>query len=148
MFIRQSNKFKKALLDRKLTFGSWIQTGPYPAIAEILAEAGFDWLAIDCEHSDINIEGLASLARGMYGRKSVPLVRVRENDVLAIRQALDIGAQGVIVPLVNSAEEALKAVKAAKYPPKGIRGFCFSRMNNYGMDFKSYAETANDDISG
>ena len=75
------------------------------------------------------------------------MIRVRENDTLVIRQALDMGAMGVIVPLVNNAQEARRAVAAAKYPPQGIRGFCFSRMNNYGDDFDSYAQTANDEIA-
>ncbi|MBU8902456.1 MAG: hypothetical protein KOO69_06930 [Victivallales bacterium] len=142
-----NNKIRKALLNCEITIGSWIQTGPYPAIAEILANAGYDWLGIDCEHSDIDVEGFTTLARAMHGRGAVPFARVRENDTLAIRQMLDAGAQGIIVPLVNTAAEAKKAVAAAKYPPQGIRGFCFSRMNNYGMNFDDYAAKANDNTA-
>jgi len=141
------NKVRKALLNREVTLGSWIQIGACPALAEILANAGYDWLGVDCEHSDIGVEGFTALARGMHGRGAVPLARVRENDTLAIRQMLDAGALGVIVPLVNSAEEARKAVAAAKYPPLGVRGFCFSRMNDYGTNFDAYAAQANDDIA-
>ena len=141
------NKVRQALLERKVTLGSWIQIGPYPALAEILANAGYDWLGVDCEHSDIDVEGFTALARGMYGRDTIPFARVRENDTLAIRQVLDAGAQGIIVPLVNTAEEAEKAVAAAKYPPQGIRGFCFSRMNDYGTNFDEYAKTANENIA-
>ncbi|MEN8256138.1 MAG: aldolase/citrate lyase family protein, partial [Verrucomicrobiota bacterium] len=141
-----NNPVRKALLERKITLGSWIQIG-HPAVAEILANDGFDWLAADCEHTDIDVEGFTQIARGMYGRGPVSMVRVRENDTLAIRQMLDAGAQGVIVPLVNNAEEAAKAVAAAKYPPQGVRGFAFSRMNNYGVDFDENAKTANDDIA-
>ena len=83
----------------------------------------------------------------MYGRGVVPFARVRENDTLAIRQMLDMGAMGVIVPMVNSKEEAARAVAAAKYPPMGVRGFCWGRMNRWGMDFDSYAATANEDIA-
>lgn len=140
------NPVRKALLERKVTLGSWIQVN-HPASAEILANSGFDWLATDCEHTDIDVGGFAKLARGMYGRGAVPFARVRENDTLAIRQVLDMGAQGVLVPLVNTPEQAHKAVKAAKYPPIGIRGFCFSRMNNYGLDFDEYVKTANDEIA-
>jgi len=64
----------------------------------------------------------------------------------ALHGPLDAEAQGVIVPLIENAEQAKKAVAAAKYPPKGVRGFCFSRMNNYGIDFEKYLENANDDI--
>jgi len=137
---------RSALLERRITIGTWIQI-PHPAIAEILANAGFDWLAADCEHTDIGVAEFANLARGMHGRGPVPLVRVRENDTLAIRQMLDLGAEGVIVPLVNTAQEAEQAVKAAKYPPRGVRGFCFSRMNNWGVDFQQYAAEANDEIA-
>ncbi|HNT35499.1 MAG TPA: aldolase/citrate lyase family protein [bacterium] len=140
------NPVRRALLERRITLGSWLQVN-HPVSAEILAECGFDWLATDCEHTDIDVGGFAQLARGMYGRGPVPFARVRENDTLAIRQMLDMGAQGVLVPLVNTPEEALKAVRAAKYPPRGIRGFCFSRMNNFGRDFEEYVKNANDEIA-
>lgn len=140
------NLIRKALLERTITIGSWIQVG-HPAVAEVLANAGFDWVAADCEHTDIDPAGFANLARGMHGRGTVPMVRVRENDTLAIRQMLDMGAMGVIIPLVNTKEEAEKAVKAAKYPPQGVRGYAFHRGNNWGVDFADYAESANDEIA-
>lgn len=140
------NPGRKALLERRLTFGSWIQIG-HPAVAEILARAGFEWLAVDMEHTDIGIKTFCEVVRGMHGRGAIPLARVRENDVLAIRQVLDAGAQGVIVPLINSAKEAAMAVKAAKYPPQGVRGFAFCRANNFGVDFDKYAAEANQNIA-
>jgi 2-keto-3-deoxy-L-rhamnonate aldolase RhmA len=140
----KDNDIREAVLSGRVTLGSWLQAGPYPALAEIMADTGFDWLAVDLEHSDIDVEGMTSLFRGMKGRGAAPLARVRENDTLAIRQALDAGAEGVIVPLVNSAAEARKAVAAAKYPPMGVRGFCFARMNRFGRDFDDYAKNAND----
>lgn len=139
------NPVRKALLDRKLTLGSWIQTSS-PVSAEIMAEQGFEWIAVDCEHTDSQIYEFTSVIRGMYGRGVVPFARVRENDTLAIRQFLDMGAMGVIVPMVNSAEEARRAVAAAKYPPLGVRGFCWGRMNNWGQNFDEYAASANEDI--
>lgn len=140
------NPVVKAIKERKLTVGTWIQTGS-PVVAEVLATEKFDWIAIDCEHTDINISEFTNTIRAMYGRDVVPFARVRENDTLAIRQVLDMGAQGVIVPLVNNAEQAKHAVQAAKYPPQGIRGFCFSRMNDWGRQFSEYAQNANDDIA-
>jgi len=137
---------RRTLLDRSVTFGTWIQVG-HPAIAEILARTGFDWIAADCEHTDIDVAQFEGLARAMGNSGTAPLVRVRENDPLAIRQMLDAGAHGVIVPLVNSAEEAERAVAAAKFPPRGIRGFSFCRGNDWGADFAEYAESANDDIT-
>jgi len=137
---------RRALIERRLTLGTWIQIG-HPAVAEILAGIGFDWVAADMEHTDIDNAAFADLARGMHGRGAAPLARVRENDTLAIRQVLDLGAQGVIVPLVHTAEEAERAVAAAKYPPRGIRGYCFSRMNDWGKAFDDYAAAANDEIA-
>lgn len=140
------NPVRQALLECRRTLGTWIQAG-HPAIAEILGSAGFDWIAADMEHTDIDNAQFANLARGMAGRGPVPLARVRENDTLAIRQVLDLGAQGVIVPLVHSAADARRAVEAAKYPPLGVRGYCFSRMNDWGRDFDAYAAQANEDIA-
>lgn len=141
-----NTSMRTALLERRVTLGTWIQVG-HPAVAEVLANAGFDWIAADMEHTDIDNAGFAAVARAMYGRGPAPLARVRENDTLAIRQVLDLGAQGVIVPLVNTAEEAERAVRAAKYPPRGVRGFSFSRMNDWGVDFDRYAAAANDAIA-
>ena len=141
-----TSPFRRALLERRVTLGTWIQIG-HPAVAEVLANAGFEWIAADMEHTDIDNAGFAALARAMHGRGVAPLARVRENDTLAIRQVLDLGAQGVIVPLVHTADDAERAVRAAKYPPRGVRGFCFSRMNNWGVDFAAYAATANADVA-
>ena len=140
------NPVRKALLERKVTLGTWIQIG-HGAVAEVLANAGYDWVAADCEHTDIDVALYTDLCRGMFGRGAVPMARVRENDTLAIRQMLDAGAMGVIVPLVNSADEAARAVAAAKFPPMGIRGFSFSRMNDWGNRFDDYTAHANDDIA-
>ncbi len=139
------NKVKEALLNRKLTVGSWIQTGS-PVSAEILSRAGFDFIGIDMEHSDIHVNEFASIARGMDAFGTLAFARVRENDTLAIRQVLDMGAQGIIVPMVDNAEDAKRAVQAAKYPPIGVRGFGYARANNWGVDFDEYAKKANDDI--
>jgi len=140
------NAVKRALLERRVTLGTWIQIG-HPAVAEVLADAGFDWIAADMEHTDIDNATFAALARGMHGRGVTALVRVRENDTLAIRQVLDLGAQGVIVPLAHTADDAERAVRAAKYPPRGVRGYCFSRMNGWGKGFDAYAASANDDVA-
>jgi 2-keto-3-deoxy-L-rhamnonate aldolase RhmA len=139
------NAVKKALLQGHISIGTWIQFG-HPGIAEVLANAGFDWIAADMEHSDIGIQEFTGLCRSIYGRGPVPLARVRENDVLAIRQTLDMGALGVIVPLVNTSDDARRAVAAAKYPPAGIRGFAFHRNNDYGAGFDDYVREANDDV--
>ncbi len=135
-----------AIRTRKICIGSWIQINS-PTVAEIMASLDYDWIAVDCEHTDITITEFSNIIRAMHGRKSIPFIRVRENDELAIRQALDMGAQGIIVPMVHTADQARKAVLAAKYPPEGIRGFCFSRMNDWGVNFDEYAQKANDSIT-
>ena len=140
------NPVRRALLERRVTLGTWIQIG-HPAVAEVLASAGYDWLCADCEHTDIGPAEFAALARACHGRGPVPLARVRENDTLAIRQMLDLGALGVIVPLVNTAAEAAAAVRAAKYPPAGVRGFAFHRANTWGVEFTDYAAQANAEIA-
>lgn len=141
----RGNEVRKKLIDGGISFGTWMQIG-HPAVAEILAECGYEWIAADCEHSEITIEGVTSLARAMYGRNSLPMVRVKENDTLAIRQVLDSGVKGIFVPLINTAEEAHKAVAATRYPPDGVRGFAYYRANDYGLNFKDYAETSNEEI--
>jgi len=143
--INTRNLVKKKLYGGKVSLGSWIQIG-HPAVAEILGSVGFDWIAADMEHTDIGIREFTELSRGLAGKGSIPLARVRENNTLAIRQVLDSGAWGVIVPLVSSAEEARRAVQAAKFPPEGIRGTAFFRANQYGRTFDEYVQRANEDI--
>lgn len=134
----RENIVKQSLRQRALSIGSWVQLG-HPAIAEVLARAGFTWLAVDCEHGEVETGHLGNLFRAIEAAGSAPLVRVRENDAMEIRRALDLGAVGVIVPLVNTAADAEKAVKAALYPPKGVRGFAWQRGNHWGRDFDAYA---------
>jgi 2-keto-3-deoxy-L-rhamnonate aldolase RhmA len=138
--------FRHALLNRDVVVGTWLQISNATA-AEVLANAGFDWIAIDIEHTDIDISSLTHLLRAMYGRGVAPIARVTRNDTLEIRRALDVGAAGVLVPFVNSADEARRAVAAAKYPPLGVRGFSFSRANNWGVEFEAEAQSANESTS-
>ena len=134
---------KEALTQRRPILGSWLQAG-CPAAAEILANAGYAWLGLDCEHTSAGYAVVEGIARALHGRGAALLVRVSQCDTLEIRRCLDIGAAGVIVPLIETAEQARRAVAAAKYPPLGCRGFCFGRMNDWGVHFDEYARTAND----
>jgi 2-keto-3-deoxy-L-rhamnonate aldolase RhmA len=140
------NRFRRALLDRTLTIGSWIQLSS-PAIAEIMAQAGYEWLCVDCEHTEMQVAELAAHARAMQAYGPAPLCRVQSCETMAIRRALDMGVQGVVVPLVNSPEQAELAVAAAKYPPRGIRGHAYHRGNGFGAQFDAYAQQANDEIA-
>jgi 2-keto-3-deoxy-L-rhamnonate aldolase RhmA len=135
--------FRRALLEREVALGTWLQINN-PTAAEVLANTGYDWIAIDIEHTDIDITSLTALLRGMHGRGPAPIARVATNSVMDIRRALDVGAAGVLVPFVNTADQARRAVAAAKYPPLGVRGFSFSRANDWGVAFEADAASAND----
>jgi 2-dehydro-3-deoxyglucarate aldolase len=114
-----------------LTFGD-------PAVAEIMAKAGFDWLALDMEHSGLSFEQAQEIIRTIDLCGIPPLVRVGENNANLIKRFMDIGAHGVIVPMVNSQIEAENAVKAVKYPPLGNRGVGLARAQSYSLDLESY----------
>jgi len=140
------NTLRKALLGRELSPGTWLQIG-HPASAEILARAGFDWVCVDLEHGGIDIETMTDIFRALDAGGCVPVARLPMNDPVWIHRALDAGAQGLVIPMVKTAEEAERAVREAKYPPRGVRGFGFCRANTYGVDFSVYAAGANDEIA-
>lgn len=131
---------KGRLKEKKLSIGSWLTLG-HPAIAEIMAGAGFEWLAVDTEHSAITTGEMQELIRVIDLAGAVPLVRVAENSPTLIKKAMDCGAHGVIVPMVNSEGEAIRAVNAVKYPPTGTRGVGLARAQGYGMSFKEYRDS-------
>ena len=124
------------MLDR-FTVGSWI-TIAHPAIAEIMAKAGFDWLAVDLEHSVITIREAEELIRIIDLCGVVPLVRLTSNDANQIKRVMDAGSHGVIVPMVTSALDAITAIEAVKYPPIGKRGVGLARAHDYGEAFSDY----------
>ena len=126
----------KKLLSR-LSIGSWITLG-HPAIAEIMATAGFDWLAVDLEHSAINIGQAEELIRTIDLKGTPALVRLSSNNAEQIKRVMDSGAQGVIVPMVKSSAEAAAAVEATKYPPVGTRSVGLARAQGYGTRFAEY----------
>ncbi len=136
------NKLKNALSNSKVTIGSWI-TLAHPAIAEIMAKAGFDWLTIDMEHSAITLYQAQQLIQIVELCDVTPLVRVGENNPNLIKRVMDAGAHGVIVPMVNNKDDAIRAVNAVKYPPKGTRGVGLARAQGYGLMFEKYRKWVN-----
>ena len=140
------NKLRKALLEKQVTFGAWMQIG-HPAIAEIFAKAGFDWICVDLEHGAIDLETMTNIFRTIDAFDCVGVARLPINDPVWIHRSLDAGAGGLIIPMVKTAAEAEKAISEAKYPPCGVRGFGYSRANMHGMDFDEYIKTANDQIA-
>lgn len=139
------NKLKEMLKQGQVALGTWITTAS-PDIAEILANIGFDWLIFDMEHAPLGIETVQNLIQATKESDIVPIVRVAWNDQVLIKLALDIGSYGLLIPLVNSKEDAVKAVRAAKYPPAGIRGVGPRRASNYYRSFQEYLAKANEEI--
>ena len=138
------NPLKIKLRDNRLTIGSWITLG-HTSIAEIMAQSGFEWLVVDMEHSVITIDVAQELIQIVEGHGVVPLVRVGENNPNLIKRVMDAGAYGVIVPMINTKEQAEAAVTAVKYPPIGTRGVGLARAQGYGQGFNEYAATINEE---
>jgi len=128
---------KERLVRRELTIGSWITIGS-AIVAEVMARAGYDWLTIDMEHSAITLDVAQDLIRVIELCGVSPLVRVGENSPYLIKRVMDAGAHGVIVPMVNSRQDAEAAVRAIRYPPQGQRGVGLARAQQYGADFEGY----------
>lgn len=128
---------KKMIKNNNITIGSWI-TLSHTCIAEIMANAGFDWLTVDMEHSAITLHEAQNLIQIIELCGVTPLVRVSENNPNLIKRVMDIGAHGVIVPMVNTKEDAENAVSAVKYPPQGKRGVGLYRAQGYGTKFDEY----------
>jgi len=141
-----TNTAKRKMQAGQKTVGAWCQIcSPYTA--EIMAREGFDFLAIDLEHAPTDIAILLELVRAMDGTGVQPFVRAPWNDFVAIKKILDTGVSGVIVPYVNTREEAEMAVQACKYPPQGIRGMSGSpRAAGYGRQAMEYLKRANAEI--
>jgi len=130
---------KEKIKNGKLTIGSWISLA-HPAIAEIMADIGFDWLVIDLEHSVISLREAEELIRIINLRGVTPLVRLTSNDSNLIKRVMDAGAFGIVVPMVNNREDAIQALSSMKYPPSGIRGVGLARAQGYGTKFKEYLD--------
>ena len=126
------------------SIGTWVSIGN-PLVAEILAHAGFDWLAVDMEHNAIDMENLLSCFYAIATTDTVPFVRVPWNDPQILKRVLDIGAYGVVVPNIKSPEEAELAVQACRYAPEGFRGVGSIRGRLYGGS--DYYEKANEEIA-
>jgi len=142
----RENWVKKAIRAGQKTIGGWLQLGS-PMAAEIMSQAGFDWLLVDCEHSPADFQTLMVQYQAMSATNVIPLCRAPWNDVVAIKRILDVGAYGVMIPWVNDKEEAEMAVKACKYPPEGVRGVATSvRAAGYTRLGMEYFKRANEEV--
>ena len=136
------NPLKAKLRRGEAVIGTFIGLG-HSDVTEWLSRLGFDWLLLDGEHGPLGLETIQLMMQAMNGADCVPLVRPQWNDPVIIKRVLDIGAYGVLVPWVNSMKEAEDAVRACRYPPKGIRGWGPRRASMFDDD---YFKTANDEI--
>jgi 2-dehydro-3-deoxyglucarate aldolase/4-hydroxy-2-oxoheptanedioate aldolase len=137
--------FRFRLNQRQPLLGTLV-TLDSPTVAEILAQAGFDWLFIDMEHSPLDPAAAQAILQAV-GDKCPCVLRAPLNDEIWIKKALDVGAAGIIVPQVNSAVEAERVVRRAKFPPQGTRGVGVARANAYGTGLAEYLSRANDEIA-
>jgi 2-dehydro-3-deoxyglucarate aldolase len=134
--------FRQRLKDREALVGTIVSLAS-PEVAEVLSAAGFDWLFIDAEHSPLDA---LAIQRMLQGAGTTPcLVRLARGDEVSIKKALDVGAAGIIAPLINSAEQAAQVVQWAKYAPLGTRGVGVGRAHAYGFAFQEYVSRANDE---
>ena len=136
------NLLKEKLQKGQVPIGTFVGLGD-PFVAERLSRLGFDWLLIDGEHAPLGLETMQQMMQAMNGSDCTPLVRPQWNDMVIIKRVLDIGAHGVLVPWVNTKEEAEYAVSACRYPPEGLRGCGPRRAALFDPD---YNKTANNEI--
>lgn len=139
------NRFKAALIEGRPQIGLWSSLCSN-IVAEILAGSGFDWVLLDTEHAPNEIPGLLSQLQAMVNGTAEPVVRCAWNDAVLIKRILDIGARSLLVPFVQNADEARRAVAATRYPPLGIRGVALApRANLYGR-VPGYHATSHENI--
>jgi 2-dehydro-3-deoxyglucarate aldolase/4-hydroxy-2-oxoheptanedioate aldolase len=136
------NPFRRLLARPAAPLGTWLMSGS-PAIAEAMGRAAFDWLLIDLEHVPLDDRDALSMLQAIAGTDACPVARLAANEPVLFKRALDMGAQTVMVPFVDGAQAARRAVSYAKYPPEGIRGFAaMHRASGYGSA-RDYAGRAN-----
>lgn len=139
------NRFKAGLKSGQRQIGIWC-TIPDNGLVELLAGTGFDWMLIDTEHSPMDAVSMMPLLQAVAPYPVTPIVRPGWNDPVEIKKMLDCGAQSLLIPYVQNADEARAAVAATRYPPEGIRGVSgSSRATRYGA-IKDYAQRAHEEI--
>ncbi len=117
-----------------------------PSVAELLAHAGYDWLAVETEHNALDAAQVEHMLMALNATEAIPIVRLPSDDPVGIQRALDIGAMGVLVPMIKTAAQAQAIVAATRYPPEGIRGFGPLRASHYAMDYEDYLARSNDNV--
>ena len=140
------NALKHRLAAGEVLHGCWVgMADPYSA--EIAATCGFDWLLIDGEHAPNDIRSLSAQVAAVINSPTLPILRLLDDDPAKIKQALDIGAQSLLIPMVDSAAQAQRILQATRYPPDGMRGVgsALARASQFSA-IDDYLSTANDQI--
>ena len=141
----RTNHVRQKLLAHEPTLGCFLGLGS-PNAAELLAHAGFDWLVIETEHNALDAAEVQQMLMALNGSETIPLVRVPSANPVYSQRALDMGALGIVVPLVKTAAEADAIVRATRYPPLGTRSFGALRASRYTFDNEDYFQRANDNL--
>lgn len=140
-----TNPVKEKLKRKEKVSAAWLHLASSVS-AEIMANAGFDVLVIDMEHSPVDYQTVLSMCQAIRGTGAIPFARAPWNDLISIKRLFDCGVMGMHVPYVNTKEEAQEAVLRCKYPPYGIRGIAGSpRAAGFGMNCGSYLNRANEE---
>lgn len=140
------NQFRQDLIARKKLIGCWCSLGS-PITTEVMGLAGFDWLLLDGEHAPNDVLSFIPQLMALKDSASAPVVRPQWNDTVIIKRLLDAGFYNFLIPFVESADDAKRAVAATRYPPQGVRGVSVShRSNRYGT-IPEYFDVINDNIS-
>lgn len=136
------NQLKETLAQGRAAFGAWMMTNAFDN-AQILSQVGADCIMIDGEHGSMDLETAGRLVTAIRTGPSAPLLRVPWNDIAMVKRALDTGCDGVMIPMINSREEAERAVSYCKYPPEGVRGMGAGRAALFGGMGGAYYPAAN-----
>ena len=140
-----NKSFRKKLLDGEKLLGTMLSLSS-PSVAEVLANSGIDWMFIDAEHGSFSTGDIQAVLQAA-GNQVPCIVRVAAPEELPIKKALDVGAAGIIVPMVNSAAQAQEMVRYSRFSPAGLRGVGIARAHGYGKTFNEYLEQANDNVA-
>jgi 2-dehydro-3-deoxyglucarate aldolase len=140
------NSFKRDLLAGQRLIGCWCSLAS-PISTEILGLAGFDWLLLDGEHSPNEVTGFIPQLMALKDSHAAPVVRPSSNNAVEIKRLLDIGFYNFLIPFVESADDARRAVAATRYPPQGMRGVSVSQRNNRYGTVADYFKHINEQIS-
>lgn len=138
-------KTKEKLRRGEPALGGWIMIG-HPAVAEIMAGEGFDWIGVDMEHTTTDVRTFYEMALAVKGTGVDLVARLHSCDPVLAKLVLDAGAAGVIVPSVNTPEQAAEVAAMTRFPPRGVRGAALCRATDYGRNFPEYFAKHNDDV--